>query len=115
MNQDAAMHLQIVDQTRDACEMWGFFQVINHGISVGVIDKMIDIVRMFLEEEADIKRPFCTSDPKTILRYNNGTFDRTRMKRAVTWGDCVSCAIDHLPANLQGLLGEFRYAKIQIS
>ncbi|KAL3506092.1 hypothetical protein ACH5RR_031474 [Cinchona calisaya] len=42
-----------------------------------------------------------------MSRCNNGTFDRIQMKRSVTWGDYVSCATDHLPADLQGLPGEF--------
>ncbi|WJX76199.1 hypothetical protein P8452_59642 [Trifolium repens] len=39
------LRVEVIDQTRSACQEWGFFQVINHGIHVSVLDEMIDGIR----------------------------------------------------------------------
>uniref|UniRef100_A0A803PZH2 Fe2OG dioxygenase domain-containing protein n=1 Tax=Cannabis sativa TaxID=3483 RepID=A0A803PZH2_CANSA len=42
MDDDSWRQKKIIDEIREACESWGFFKVINHGIQQDVMDEMID-------------------------------------------------------------------------
>ena len=44
---DSSLRSQVIDQIRSACEEWGFFQVINHGIPTSILDQAIDGIRSF--------------------------------------------------------------------
>ncbi|KAL2921403.1 1-aminocyclopropane-1-carboxylate oxidase-like protein 1 [Bienertia sinuspersici] len=46
---------KVVDEIWEACEEWGFFQVINHGIPKQVMDEMMAGVRRFHEEHPEEK------------------------------------------------------------
>nr|GEV15175.1 1-aminocyclopropane-1-carboxylate oxidase homolog 1-like [Tanacetum cinerariifolium] len=46
---------EIIENVRGACENWGFFQIINHGIPQRVLDEMIDGVQKFHEMETEEK------------------------------------------------------------
>ncbi|KAL7611250.1 hypothetical protein Lser_V15G13652 [Lactuca serriola] len=51
-----------IENVRDACEKWGFFQIINHGIPKRVLDEMIDGVRGFHEMETEEKIKYYSRD-----------------------------------------------------
>ncbi|KAK6161328.1 hypothetical protein DH2020_004709 [Rehmannia glutinosa] len=53
---NAGRRKRIVEQVRIASETWGFFQVVNHGIPLTVLDGMIDGVRKFNEQDVEEKR-----------------------------------------------------------
>ncbi|XVF28634.1 hypothetical protein REPUB_Repub15cG0046800 [Reevesia pubescens] len=53
---------EIIDKRQNACENWGFFQVVNHGIPIRVLDEMIDGLRKFHEMDAEVKEEFYTRD-----------------------------------------------------
>ncbi|KAH6757099.1 hypothetical protein C2S53_020362 [Perilla frutescens var. hirtella] len=62
---------QIVEQVRNASETWGFFQVVNHGIPLSVLDGMIDGVRDFNEQDVDEKKRYYTRDITRGVRFNS--------------------------------------------
>ena len=61
---------KVVDRVRYACENWGFFQVVNHGIPVNVLGKMIDGVRGFHELDPEVKKDWYSRDYTRKVYYN---------------------------------------------
>ncbi|KAG8382313.1 hypothetical protein BUALT_Bualt05G0064300 [Buddleja alternifolia] len=47
---------QVVEEVRIALETWGFFQVVNHGIPLTVLDGMIEGVRQFNDQDVKEKK-----------------------------------------------------------
>ena len=42
---------------RGASKAWGFFQIVNHGIPVGVMEEIKDGVKRFHEQDIEVKKP----------------------------------------------------------
>jgi hypothetical protein len=89
IGKDAGQRATIVEEIRDACEKWGFFQVVNHGIEVTLLDEMIDGVRRFHEQDYDVKKEFYTRDETKSVAYNTN-FDLYQA-RAANWRDTIYC------------------------
>lgn len=53
---------KVVSEIRDACENWGFFQIVNHGIPQEIIDEMLNGVRKFHELDGEVKKQYYTRD-----------------------------------------------------
>lgn len=53
---------KVVKEIEDACVNWGFFQVVNHGISQEVIDDVVEGVRRFHEEDPEVKKQYYTRE-----------------------------------------------------
>ncbi|CAI0458137.1 unnamed protein product [Linum tenue] len=62
---DPAKRKEIVEKVRDASSTWGFFQVLNHGIPLNVLEEMIAGVKRFYEQDLDEKTKFFTRDYST--------------------------------------------------
>lgn len=90
-------HAQIVDQARSASEEWGFFQVVNHGIPVEVLEDMLAGIRKFNEEDIDAKRELYSRDRTRRVRFNSN-HDLFQSQRA-DWRDTLSVSMlasDHV-------------------
>ncbi|XVF38427.1 hypothetical protein REPUB_Repub20aG0100800 [Reevesia pubescens] len=79
---------EIVDEVRIASEEWGFFQVINHGIPLSVMDEMIDGVRMFNEQDLELKKELYSRDSTKKVRFNSN-FDLFTSQTA-DWRDTLT-------------------------
>ena len=53
---------KIIDQVREACENWGFFMAVNHGIPATVLEEMIHGIRRFHEQDAETKKELYSFD-----------------------------------------------------
>ncbi|QCD94955.1 2-oxoglutarate-dependent dioxygenase [Vigna unguiculata] len=50
---NSSLRAEVVDKIRSACQKWGFFQVINHGIGVEVLNEIIGEIRKIHEQDAE--------------------------------------------------------------
>ncbi|PIN26797.1 Deacetoxyvindoline 4-hydroxylase [Handroanthus impetiginosus] len=82
---------QNIVKNRDDREKWGFFQVINHEIPARVINRMIDGVGRFHEQEAELKKQYFTRDQTQKFMYFSN-FDLYQAW-AANWRDTISCLL----------------------
>ncbi|XP_038877352.1 1-aminocyclopropane-1-carboxylate oxidase homolog 1-like [Benincasa hispida] len=68
---DSLKRKHIVDQIRDASEELGFFQLINHGIPITVLEETRDTVRRFHEQDTEVKKQYYTRDLMQPFIYNS--------------------------------------------
>ncbi|KAL3626409.1 hypothetical protein CASFOL_029958 [Castilleja foliolosa] len=79
---------RIVEEVKVASETWGFFQVVNHGISTSVLDGMIDGVRKFNDQDVEEKKKYYTRDIKRRVRFSS-SYDLFT-SRTASWRDTLS-------------------------
>ncbi|EXB93193.1 hypothetical protein L484_024531 [Morus notabilis] len=85
IDDDSPRRKQIVKEIRHACETWGFFQVLHHGIPQHTMDNMIERVRRFNEQPNEVRREFYSRDKIKKVRFNSN-FDLYKAK-AANWRD----------------------------
>ncbi|XP_073136405.1 1-aminocyclopropane-1-carboxylate oxidase homolog 1-like [Henckelia pumila] len=79
---------QVVEDVKIASETWGFFQVVNHGIPLCVLDGMIDGIREFHEQGVEEKRKYYTRDnTKSVRFYSSHDLFTSRI---ASWRDSLS-------------------------
>ncbi|KAF8394297.1 hypothetical protein HHK36_020504 [Tetracentron sinense] len=83
---------ETVDEIGRASERWGFFQVVNHGVPVTVLEEMIKGVVRFHEQDDGVKKEFYSRDPKRRVRFNSN-FDLYRTRSATNWRDTLTIAM----------------------
>ncbi|XP_027335003.1 1-aminocyclopropane-1-carboxylate oxidase homolog 1-like [Abrus precatorius] len=86
---DSSKHQGLVDIVKEACETWGFFQVVNHGIPMSVLEEMKNGVKRFHELDTEAKKEFYTRDRLRSFAYNSN-FD-LYSSPALNWRDTFKC------------------------
>ncbi|OMO95487.1 Oxoglutarate/iron-dependent dioxygenase [Corchorus olitorius] len=92
---------EIVDKVGNASRKWGFFQVINHGIPVNVLEEMMDGVRRFYEQDDEVKRQYYTRDFSKPVVYNSNFDLYTGL--AVNWRDTFFSFMAPNPPKMEDL------------
>jgi len=78
---------EIIRRVIWASETWGFFQVVNHGIPLEVLDKVIEGVRMFHEQDVEVKKEYYSRDPSKQVWFNSNR--DLYHSRAANWRDTL--------------------------
>ncbi|CAK9149830.1 unnamed protein product [Ilex paraguariensis] len=60
----------IVQQIGDACQQFGFFQAINHGVSMEAVEKMIEVAHEFFRLPVEEKLKLYSDDPSKTMRLS---------------------------------------------
>ncbi|KNA12366.1 hypothetical protein SOVF_126630 [Spinacia oleracea] len=83
----------IVKEVLYAAENWGFFQVVNHGIPLEVLDKMLQGMRMFHEQDTEAKKEFYSRDmSRQVLYLSNYDLYKSQ---AANWRDSLAVNISN--------------------
>ncbi|XVE81809.1 hypothetical protein DITRI_Ditri15bG0095800 [Diplodiscus trichospermus] len=94
---DATRRAEIINEIRNACQKWGFFQAVNHGIPVTTLEEMINGIRRFNEQEPEAKEELYSRDESKKVTFNT----KIDMSQALTayWRDTLTCVMaPHTPA-----------------
>ncbi|KAI3734978.1 hypothetical protein L6452_14460 [Arctium lappa] len=96
INGDSATQKVVRDQISTACREWGFFQVVNHGMSPELVDEAREIWREFFHQPMEAKQEYANS-PKTYEGYGS----RLGLQKGaiLDWSDYYF--LHYLPSNLK--------------
>ncbi|XP_038717756.1 1-aminocyclopropane-1-carboxylate oxidase homolog 1-like [Tripterygium wilfordii] len=86
---ESSRRKDIIDEIREACEKWGVFQLINHGIPISVLDEMIAASRRFHEQPNEVKKELYSRDPEKSVKYYSNS-DLFLRKGAADWTDSAA-------------------------
>lgn len=89
VGKDPSARQEIVGRIRDASETWGFFQLVNHGIPLSVLEEMKDGVLRFYEQGTEVKKEIYSRDQMRPFVYNSN-FDLYNSP-ALNWRDTFMC------------------------
>ncbi|KAJ3678620.1 hypothetical protein LUZ60_002423 [Juncus effusus] len=111
---DVALRGEVVKKVKIASETFGFFQVVNHGVPIEVLDEMLEGVRRFNESESEVKKEYYTRETGKRVVFNSN-FDLYQSP-AANWRDTMRVTMtpdpprpDELPAQCREIT--FEYAK----
>ncbi|WCJ24000.1 2-oxoglutarate (2OG) and Fe(II)-dependent oxygenase superfamily protein [Euphorbia peplus] len=102
VDQDSTLRGDLVEQVRKASETWGFFQVINHGIPVNILEEMEEGIRKFHEQDSEIKKGLYTRDIAKEVGFNQGNFDLYSAP-STSWRDTLQLQLAPDPLNPEQL------------
>ncbi|OMO95496.1 Oxoglutarate/iron-dependent dioxygenase [Corchorus olitorius] len=91
VSEDSSLRREVVKKIGEACQKWGFFQIINHGIGVTTLDEMVDGTRKFHEQDSEVKKEIYSRDYTKFVNYNSN-FNLYKAE-VINWRDTLSCVM----------------------
>lgn len=91
IGEDDDQREKVVGELRRASKELGIFQIVNHGIGLDVLDGMLDGVRKFHEQDAEVKQQFHSRDFMQKVKYASNV-DLYR-SRAANWRDSLTISL----------------------
>ncbi|PRQ36489.1 putative deacetoxyvindoline 4-hydroxylase [Rosa chinensis] len=104
---DPTTQKEIVAKVGEASETWGFFQIVNHGIPVAVLDEIQNGVRGFYDQDAEVKKQFYSRDDFSRPLQYNSNFDLYSAP-STNWRDTFMCYMAPTPTKPEDLPQVFR-------
>ncbi|KAK7401660.1 hypothetical protein VNO78_13306 [Psophocarpus tetragonolobus] len=101
VGKDPSSRQEIIGRIKEASEKWGFFQVVNHGIPVTVLEGLKDGVRSFYEQDTEVKKELYSRNQLGSFVYNSN-FDLYRSP-ALNWRDTFMCYLAPNPPKPEDL------------
>ncbi|XP_050216344.1 1-aminocyclopropane-1-carboxylate oxidase homolog 1-like [Mercurialis annua] len=103
---------EIVEKVRDASENWGFFQVVNHGIPIHVLEEMKNGVHRFHEQDTQVKKGYYTRDSTKKVDYVSNFY--LYRSPAANWKDTLAIQMaphppkpEEIPQTCRDILMEY--------
>ena len=107
IHNDSSQHIEAVEKIGSACQKWGFFHVINHGIPNHVLDEMINGVCRFHEQDSETRKQFYTREKKKKFNYfSNGSLFSNN---PANWRDTLGFLVAPNPAKPEDIPEILRY------
>lgn len=111
IDRDADRRNRVINEIKDASKNWGFFQIINHGIPLSILEEMLNGARRFFEQDTEVKKVFYTRDDTEPVRYNSN-FD-LYSSPAANWRDTLGCVMEPNPPDPEKLPAPCRYGCLE--
>ncbi|KAF3442791.1 hypothetical protein FNV43_RR16708 [Rhamnella rubrinervis] len=69
---------KLIHQVKEAAKTWGFFQVINHGVPISVIDDTVSAIKAFHNEPFEVKsKHYSRQEGRGVMYASNNDLYRT--------------------------------------
>ncbi|CAK8534750.1 unnamed protein product [Lathyrus sativus] len=101
IHDDPFLRDEVVRKVQNASEKWGFFQVINHGIPVHVLDEMIKGTCRFHQQDANVRKEYYTRDlTEKVVYLSNFTLYQDQ---SADWRDSLAIFLKPHPPKAEEL------------
>ncbi|KAI3700732.1 hypothetical protein L2E82_45370 [Cichorium intybus] len=92
INENPIRRKEVIEQMKDALGSWGFFQMVNHGIPISILEEMKKGVLGFFEQDDETKKEWYTRGDRTgkIKLVYNSNFDLYSAP-VTNWRDTFYC------------------------
>ncbi|KAK4397965.1 protein DOWNY MILDEW RESISTANCE 6 [Sesamum angolense] len=77
--------ISTVKAISDACTLWGFFRIVNHGVEKSLMEEMVKVAEDFFGLTLEEKMKYASDDVMSPMRY--GTSLNTSKTHALHWRD----------------------------
>ncbi|XVF66509.1 hypothetical protein PTKIN_Ptkin10aG0042000 [Pterospermum kingtungense] len=111
VNSNSTRRAEIMNQILKACQKWGFFQAVNHGIPLTTLEEMINGIRRFHEQEPEAKEELHSREESKKFTFNT-KIDMTQALTAYWRDTCVMAphppAHEELPLACRAIMLDYR-------